>query len=277
MEGFAERALGQFPLSVATSLALESLCGIHPDHSHPSPPLQRHSNFWINVKTLYRNLHGALEKGFSSTATPVGLAETLIEEMETIKKLVEEYSNGRCHVVYYLSNYEGMQKKYPHASVRLDVTEKAKMFTAVYTKTIEAVNRLHPDHGIKLFKLKLEPEGRPEALILTHVPYDLLSEKAFHSLTLIESHTGHLKEKGQWSSKYYEGKELTRIPFREDLIQVFGDKETFHPMASKLRKELLELAEQYRWTAITTRDKIAYSIEHLAHPYTRDVLKSMLV
>ncbi len=271
-----ERALGQFPLSVATSLALESVCGIHPDHSFPEPPINDYREFWINVKTLFRNLVGALEKGDSQSALPVPMAETLIEEMETIKQIVAEYSSGRCAVVFYISNYEGMEKKYPRATLRMDNTQKQKFMTATYVKVIEALNKIHPEHGILLFKLKLEPKKFPRALILTHIAYDLVSYPGFEKLTLVESHTGAIKDRDRWYTKYYNGREIPNIPFREDLLQVFGDSETFRPMAPAVKKDMIDLATKFRWSSITTRDKILFSIETLTNPYLRELIKSLM-
>lgn len=271
-----ERAIGQFPLSVATSLALESLCNIHPDHSYPEPPLWGYQELWINMKTLFRNLMGALEKGEDMAALPVPVAEALLEEMEAIKQIVADYSSGKCKVVFYISNYEGMAKKYPRATLRMDNTEKQKFMQAFYVKTIEALNKIHPDHGIELFKLKLEPKQRTKALILTHIAYDLVSHPSFEKLTLIESHTGALKDREKWYTKYYNGREIPNIPFREDLLQVFGDSETFRPMAPVVKKDLIDLATKYRWSSLTTFDKILFSIENLTNPYLRDLLKAIL-
>lgn len=271
-----ERALGQFPLSVATSLALESACGIHPDHETRNPPLRNHAEFWINMKTLFRNLEGALEKSFAATVMPTPLAEALLQEMEQIRRIVSEYA-PRCKVVFYISNYKGMEKKYPHAQLRVDHTPKQKHAAALYVNTIETLNKINQHHGIEIFELKLEPKGTVDAMILTHVPYDLLSYSKFSNLVLVESHTGNIRQRPQWYSKYYNGSELPMMPFREDLIQVFGDKETFRPMPNKLRKDLIDLATKYNWSTVTTRDKILYCLEKLQDPYSREVLKSMLV
>jgi hypothetical protein len=130
---------------------------------------------------------------------------------------------------------------------------------------------------IQLFKLKIEPKHYPSAMMLTHYAYDLVNYRDFNKLVLLESHTGAIKERAQWYSKYYNGRELAMIPFREDFLQVFGDNEHFRPMDIRLRKDLIEIAIQYKWSSISTTDKILYGINQMKNPYYKEILKDILV
>jgi hypothetical protein len=125
--------------------------------------------------------------------------------------------------------------------------------------------------------LKLHPKVKTNALIITHIAYDLVAHKEFKQLTLLESHTGSFKQQAQWHTKYLNGKELPMIPFREDMLQVFGDSETFRPMDPKMRKEVVEIATRYNWNATTKLEKIRYGISQLNNPYAREVLSAILV
>jgi hypothetical protein len=275
----AGRALGKYPLSIATSLALESAANIHDELKHDRTPILDYQEFWVNLRTLFRNLVGACEAE-DTQLMPGPCAEALDQEMAQIESIVAELTSGRCKVRFYLCTFADLDRRYPQATTRYDTTVRQKEYTMLLKETL----KLLVDHDKKTqakrilgFDVKLKPEAKCKALILTHYPIDLCSEKAFHELVLVESHTGHIKEKAQWYTKYLNGKDLFMMPFREDLLQVLGDKETFRPYPIKQREELLEIAKQYRWTAATTLDKIRYGIDQLKNPFFKAKLRAMLV
>jgi hypothetical protein len=277
-EGIAERAVGQYPLSIATSLALEGLAGIYEDRPESPAPILKYDALWVNLRTLFRNFIGALEKSLAEMMDPVEAAETVSQEMEHLTEIVRDL-NPRCTVHFYVSNYEGMETTYRRATIRRDNTQKQKAFTILQTHAMEALLHKHKgDDNLSVFKRKLEfyKADLPVVCILTHFAYDLLSAKIFKRMDLIESHTGIIKPKALWYTKFYQGRELVMIPFREDMLQVFGDNETFHPMDNKLRKELVEIAKQYNWSQVTTTDRIRYSIDAMKNHWASDILKEII-
>lgn len=275
-EAVAARVIGQYPISIATSLAIEAACGIHLEIIVDKAPILAYQELWINIRTLYRNIMGSLDKDTLLGVVPINLADALGQEMDTIVSIIGDVTNGKTKVIYYVSNYKDIETKYKVGVIRRDNTDKQKEYTEIQTQTIKLLLKAHPDN-ILVFDLKLKSDKQVKTLLLSHYPYDLLSSKSFGSLSLLESHTGSIKEKSQWYSKYYNGKDLVRIPFREDFIQVFGDKETFRPMNNEVRNQIIELAEKYKWSSITTHDKILYSVNTLKDHYFRKILLSILV
>jgi len=271
------RATGQFPISIATSLAIEAALGIFPERPVADAPIGHYEELWINLRTLFRNLYGAFDKGVADTVTIETYAEALNDEMAQIHEIITGKTNGLTRVIYYVSDYADMDKKYPYAVIRRDSTPKQKMFTAMMRDSIELLLKMHPKGNIRTVRLKLKPEHKTKAMIITHIAYDLVSYSDFKELVLLESHTGHIKERGQWASKYYEGTSLSMIPFREDLLQIFGDKEFFRPADIKLRKEIIDVATKYRWGPTTTTEKIKYGIREIKNLFGREILMSILV
>lgn len=280
-DAIAARAVGAYPLSIATSLAVESACGEHPDIPVSRAPILDYPELWINIRTLFRNLMGALDKNTAASVMSPQLATAVAEEMELISSIIRDHTNGRSHVRYYISNYQFNPLKIQHGVLRMDNTAKQKEYTAIQTQTMDIILDWNKEatglNKIMVFDLKLKPDGLPRAMIITHYAYDLLSHSAFSRLTLLESHTGAVKERAQWYTKYENGRDLAMIPFREDFIQVFGDKESFRPGDPKLRRELVEIATKYHWSAITTKDKIVYGINQIQNPYFKEVLRDILV
>jgi hypothetical protein len=278
----SERTIGQLPLSVGTSLAIESALGIHPDIKVNAPPIRQYTEFWVNLKTLYRNMVGSLQADAMNQVLGVPVGEEIRHEMDRIDSMIGDEYNVK--VVYYACNYNHLQQKYPNARIRMDTTAKQKLYTKTMMDALQHLilaeqppAHLKIESRVRVFNTTLKPTVSVKTMILTHVPLDLCSAKHFGELTLLESHTGAIKEKAQWYTKYLQGKDLTRMPFREDLLQIFGDHEMFHPYPIEQRRELMEVAEKYKWTSLTTIDKLRYSIEQLKNPYFKAKLKAMLV
>lgn len=279
-QAIAEREVGQYPLSIATSLALEGATGTHPDLPIKSAPLLDYGEFWINLRTLFRNFMGALHKDAAAGVLPIQIDAAIREEMETIKRIVNEITHGKCKVVFYVSNYAGMDKKYPLAKLRTERTDKQQQYMEIKRQTLQSLLKSLETEGgedIRVFALKLFPQQQNKTLIFTHYAFDLLSWKAFTTLALIESNTGAVKQRPQWYTKYSGGRELSNIPFREDFLQVFGDSRSFFPMNIRIRREVMDLAKQYNWSAITTDEKIRLNIGMMKNLEVRKLLQDLLV
>jgi hypothetical protein len=279
-QAIAEREVGQYPLSVATSLALEGATGIHPEIPIRKAPLLDYGEFWVNLRTLFRNFMGALHKDAAGGVTPLQIDEAIRDEMEQIKRIVKDVTSDRCKVVFYVSNYANMQQKYPHAKLRGERTEKQMEYMEIKRQTLQSLLKNLEQQGgedIRVFALKIFPQQQHKTLIFTHFAYDLLAWKAFSAMDLVESNTGAIKKRAQWYTKYQGGRELSMIPFREDFLQVFGDSRTFFPMNIRIRKAVLELAAQHNWTQVTTSEKIHSNIGHMKDLETRKLLQELLV
>ena len=278
-DAIAERQTGQFPLSIATSLALESANGIHPEMSVDRAPVLAYREFWVNIRTLFRNLLGAMDARSAGIARPEPLGDAIIQEMEAIARIIADASHGMTHVVFYVSEYKDIERKYPLGNVRRDNTERQKEYTANQEQTIQYVldhTTNSEPYKVLVFDLHIKPLTQASTLIMTHYPFDLVSQKNFGELVLLESHTGAIKKRALWYTKYMNGNDLSMIPFNEGFLQVFGDAETFRPMDVRVRRELVELASKNRWNATTTMEKIKYNLNSMQNKYAAEVVKKIL-
>jgi len=256
------RALGAYPLSIATSLAIESAVGVHPDLPKPRVmPIRQYKELWVNLRTLYRNVVGAMSKDIAASIHAIEIAQIMLEEMYHIPDILQHESGQPVKVVYYFNNMKYLVAKYPEASLRTDNTPRQQQATQTLGEVMHLLLQHHKDMVV-LFDDK-PPGNTVDTLIITNIAYDLLWASNFGSLTLLESHTGKIKTKPLWYTKYYSGKELSQIPFTEELLQVFGDTETFHPMDVNLRKAIIELAARRNWSSLTTRARIVEGIGEL--------------
>lgn len=270
----SNRVVGFYPLSIATSLAIEGILGVHPDRPTGKNILSKFSVVWINIRTLYRNLYNSLLKEDVLSVLPAQLFDGLMQEIDQFERIIQTESKNKVSVIYYISDYAKMSQEYPHALLRTDNTESQVAYSFLEKIVLKAVIGAM-DKSIKHYPLKITDSESRKALILTHCSIDLFA-KNFKDLSLWESHTGAVKEKYKWYTKYYQGKDLTMIPFREDFIQIFGDNEHFRPQSIRVRKQLIDLAISTGWSQVTTRDKIIFHLDKLENKETLELVRSIM-
>ncbi len=282
IDAINERAVGQYPISIATSLALESAAGIHPDIPVDKVPILEYKQLWINVRTLFRNFLGSLEPTAANIIAADGVTYALAAEMDQIIQVVTSISEGKTRCVFYYSNYDLDKNKHKGFAehkigvLRVDTTDKQKSYTELHNATMKLL--LPQCDFIKRFDTKIESANIvPPSMILTHYAYDLLSSNKFSKLVLLESHTGHIKDKGQWYTKYLNGKELSQIPFREGFLEIFGDNETYRPADIKLRREIVDIAKKYNWSQVSTHDKLRQGLDEIKNLYFKEVLRGIKI
>jgi hypothetical protein len=279
------RATSAFPLSIATSFALESMFeGPNPpfDPTREKPPAidpHQYQAFWINVATIYRNLLDSVSSTEErNKLLPGDILDFLIYELETIKDVVNHFTQGRLPVVFYHSRYEGMKSAHPWAKLRIPSTTKQLRDRDIRDAVLTPLIKNHTkDFQLRIFKRALETtEVRQKVLILTHYAYDLLSSRKFDDLHLLESHTGLLKKHASFYTKLSNSKDLVRIPFNMCTIQVFGDSQTFFGFPPEVKHDILQLSELAKWNAMTTSDRVRLGISTLKDRLTADILIKML-
>jgi len=263
-----ERTKSQFPLSIATSLAIEGLFGIIVDNINPTPPWVNYTDLFVNVRTLMRNLVGALPPEANNAIQPGEYAAALIEEMTILQNIVGQYSKGRINVHYYACTYNSLTGFYPFAYFKEVKTDKQKLYALVENTTIDRIYQLlGKEHSlVTRYDVNITQPGKA-TLLLSHYPIDLLNVRQTTELALLESHTGSVKLKHRWNSKLYNGKDLTIIPFDRMTIQLFGDHGgLFKPYPKDIRDKILAIAKQYKWHSATTRDRIMQSVQLSKEP-----------
>jgi hypothetical protein len=268
------REVGLLQLSIATSMAIESFCGLSPpkDETVAYNVSDQFDTLWINLRTLYRNYLGSFDA--TSRPRPATVVKDLIDEIYTITRTVAEYSGNRCSVMCYFSNYSDVERKHPGAVVRAMSTDKQKEAYSFSLKVFAELFRQIKKYKIPFLGINdlITKWGFVNNAIITHYAYDLLAHSVTFRLTLLESHTGALKSKALWHTKYLDGKDLPMIPFTRQFLQIFGDKETFRPFDPKVRRDIVEIAKKYKWNGNTSDSMIRYGLGSMKNRYALDVI-----
>jgi len=264
----AKRDKGEAPLSIGTSLALESLGGFGEFPSN-SPPIHKHDELWVNLRTIFRNCYNAIDRDYRSDLQDADMIDAVLDDMRVLVSTIELKSLGKMPVIFYISSFKGFETMFPKAKWKTLSTKKQQVEHALEEATLKALlseNYRPHDMDIREYNVKITDRGGVAAM-LTHYPIDLLWHRKFTKLTLLESHTGSLKPRAEWYTKLTGGKRYNRIPFNRLTIQVFGDGNgLFASMSAAFKNRILEVAEQDRWTPVTTDDKVRYSINKIYDP-----------
>lgn len=260
----AARQISGFPVSLATSLSLESLFPMQlkpydPERKVPQVvDLNKYGDCWFNVSTLFRNMVGALDREVASKIPPRDYAMALETEIDVINSLFLNEGRGVCKPQFYVCNYDKLKMtglKLFH--LREDKTDIQRAYTKKHDDTVKLM--LKTNDVIRNFDLEIKTQGpRTNAIVLTHQPWDLLSHKNFNRLDLLESNTGRLKSRYLWSTKYYPigTADMSILPFNRKLLLLIGDRSLIHPQDMKVRRLVLECAVKNKWTSMTTESKV---------------------
>lgn len=208
---------------------------------------------WVNVETLFRNFYNSLAD--PEHANPNDILREFLLEVEDLAAIL---SGQSVEVFYYRTSPDAeLSRMFKHAKIKVARTPKQLAFAAIENKTVNEAVKLLPPNSVKQFKIKLFGDINMETHILTHNPLDLISQYNFGRLLLVESHTGAIKEPHQWIAKIATKPEYERLPFNILTIQVLGDKgKQFLSMPPSVKKELLGIAAQGRWSPVTGMEKV---------------------
>ena len=277
-QALSSRELGQIPVSIGTSLALEGAFGILEDNHNANPIINNVDVVYVNIRTLIRNMVGAIETEALHSVFPEDLAYILVNELTTIEQAVSVFTEGRVKVQPYLCNYRQLPKRFQFAILKNANTERQRWAALREENTvIEFKNILHEHPSIIPIETDMDlPRDNRRVLLLSNYAIDLLQRYRFSAITLLESHTGATKPPALWYTKLTNGKDLTNIPFDRMTLQFFGDNgNLFTGFPIKYRRVMLDIAVKNHWTALTTKDLIISSIKKAYEPELELLVKNL--
>lgn len=236
-----QRSQSGFPLSVGTGLALETLMRptqevLDPGRSVPSKPDDvSYTNYLFNVSTLARNVITSVPYADLVRCSTADVVDTLLEEMDYLKTLFQMQD---MNLSFYINSYSYAKSTYPD-KLRKATTQQQLHSFDLTEKCVKAAASTFPT--LK-FSKDIHIDKSSVTLVLTHVPWDLLSYGRFRRLDLLESHTGAIKTRKQFNTKYYKlgDKDMSFLPFMEYLLVTFGDTIMFKPAPLKDRQSLYD-------------------------------------
>lgn len=238
----SDRAMSGFPLSIGTSLALTTLFEpiqeeIDPDREVTRlEDLSKYDLYVFNVETLVRNILSSVPSDIFMKLKPGEVYETLVEELEFI---IGMFGSMGLSTKFFINTYRYFKDQYKD-DLRVANTPKQLHEQSLTNYALDKIKKdITFRDSIDTFTHMVSYRNTT-SLIFTHIPADLLSYDKFRVLDLLESHTGAIKTRKDFNSKYYPlpREDMSSLPFFEYLLTTFGDKVMFKPKPIKERKKV---------------------------------------
>lgn len=277
---YIERTTSGFPLSIGTGLAFESLFPIRTatiDATRVPPvseldrqkALNAHSYLVVNLFTLARNIVASITPDQQASLSPTSFYETLEFEIVMIVDILRNEGGGKLTPLFIHTD---------GSDLKLDETRKLVTLRQPSSPRLEMVDKITTAAIKKLAKTtQYVTSGlvmnsldniirKLGVILLTSNPLDLLERKHFVRLTLLESHTGKLKDYPDFYTKLYPvpNEDLSIIPFNRMSLYIFGDKHVIRPYPMQARQLMLKVAKERKWNANTSARQMLSDMENFA-------------
>ena len=274
------RTTTSFGVSIGTGLMLESV--FQPTHERYDTErviptrvdLKNYDGWLINGYTLLRNIVTACKEPIEVDTLTSKNIERIMEEIETewaiIQSLLLSNNLDENFIMLFVPKYEKLIKRFNIAkdtSVKYITNNETihKLFRQPLMSTSEQIAKLTTVED----KVVASYAGF-KYLLTSHYTLDLLQSNKW---TLLESHTGVLKDSHLWYTKYhaYGTNDLSHLPMVDILLFMLGDDQLVVGMPRKIKSELYKISIEKKWTFRTTRDKIKSDLS--ANPILAPLLK----
>lgn len=275
------REMGELPISIGTSFSIQGLYNTHPDRKPEKIlPASKGDVLYINVRTMLRNIFNATDSDKVVHVKAKDYVTCIKDEIQDINSFMENQEH-KLQLYFYLPNYASITKEFGNtAELRMPSTDLQKQKLEIEKQVfsiLEQEQKALPEERryINVIDMEIKTKDRQRAFILTHLPVDLLYAKGFANVLLIESHTGKVKAENEWYTKF-SADASERIPFNKATLTFFGDSGgMFKPQHHKARKAIMDIADKYKWTYHTTKDKILQNLKFGGQGHIEQVMRQM--
>lgn len=275
------REMGELPISIGTSFSIQGLYNSHPDRKPEKIlPASKGDVLYINVRTMLRNIFNATDSDKVVHVKAKDYVTCIKDEIQDINSFMENQEH-KLQLYFYLPNYASITKEFGNtAELRMPSTDLQKQKLEIEKQVfsiLEQEQKALPEERryINVIDMEIKTKDRQRAFILTHLPVDLLYAKGFANVLLIESHTGKVKAENEWYTKF-SADASERIPFNKATLTFFGDSGgMFKPQHHKARKAIMDIADKYKWTYHTTKDKILQNLKFGGQGHIEQVMRQM--
>ena len=228
---------------------------------------------YMNMQTLFRNFYESLDDPGSIPTS--SMRRTFLEELETIEAIVRDFLPGKIEPVFYHMSYKSVKRQMKYAKLKKPTTKKQIAYAGAEDKVLSWLFKQKWASNIARLDSNISG-GNTRAFIITHYAVDLLGYLSFRDLCLLESYTGELKDRTQWSDKLTNPEKYGHLPFCALTIQVIGDgANMFLSNGRKFTDVLMTLAEKNNWHPATKLMKIRYDLGKWTDKYSATILTEM--
>lgn len=251
--GLNPEAVSDIGSNIASAIVLEKLAEQN----------IKNVKFYVNVFTLFRNFVNCLDgnnadktKNFKSA---MGINKVISNFIEDTKIFSEAALSLNLDIVLYVPDYTKVYKTLKYVR-ELEDFNGIKYYINLHQ--VDAGKQvLKSFKGIAIKTTHKIPYSK-NMLILTHIGLDLLNYVKYKDVRLIESHTGEIKLKDKWYTKYFKigNKNMSIMPFNSIMYYILGDSDIVKPQNIKLRKHLYKIALEKKWYSDMSKNETLHSL-----------------
>lgn len=260
-KSFGNRTVGASGISIGTHLMFEAVEEFRDIKLYDEQreidkvSVNKYKMHIFNMYTVIRNIANSFENvtDIADMLQHQNMLDILIDEINNIMVL---YMDAECQLVFWSPDYTELYKSFNKGKpTNENVTYQKHLNIKAFLDT----NKEKLQHTVRYTGYKL-PRIEGDVLITTNMVVDLLNDS---NLTLFESHTGVMKTKSEFNSKYKKfGKnDISHLPFIEDLLYFLGDDVFILTAPVNVKRELLEISKANNWNIKTTKSKLISDIK----------------
>lgn len=219
--------------------------------------LESYDKHIYNIYTIIRNILGSY-----SDINPIEFITTsqfptiLQNEIKTIASL---YGSTNCKPLIFYPNYEDLYKAYNKNKKNIEtVTFKQHMAVRDFLKKYDKDVGIDVCNDKKSYKFPKELVSA-KTLVTTHIGLDLFNHGDFK---LLESHTGALKSRIEFPTKYrkYGQHDMSQYPWMEVLYFLLGDHVFVKTADLRTKNKVLAIFSQYKVNLKTDPARLAITL-----------------
>lgn len=270
------RSVGEFNVSIGTSVAIEHLLGHGDRTSKAKTPYTNYQCLVVNVRTLVRNYLSSYKAVELETLTTETLLNGLIGEIVLLSNIIADQTRGNLRMSIYNLDYSAIERSLPRANFKKKFTTKQERNLMLERKLAELVvlksGFLMDYVNIENTSREIKHGGRRN-ILMSHYPVDFL----FTPLTfdLLESHTGKIKKPYELNTKLKRAPSNT--PFNRYTLQIYGDSSgNILSQAAAIYSELSKILNDTPSISPVTQDvKFLKAVKTKASSELRSVLSRL--
>lgn len=219
--------------------------------------LSTYTLYVFNTATLLRNLIRSIHYSDLTTISKNDIYETLLEEIEFITHFFE---TNNLNVKFYVNTYQYVKDTYKEKKcLRVASTDKQFYIDNIMSYCLD---KLKKNDDVDVFYKDIKYSKEDRVLLFTHIAFDLLSYGNFLKLDLLESHTGKIKTRKDWWTKYHAipDVDMSFLPMMEYFLSIFGDSTMFKPAPIKERMDLYNVMKKKGINPLTSELALSFQL-----------------
>lgn len=248
-------------VNIGIGLMLESLFNVKDryDDKREIPKkidIEKYDYHFYNIITFIRNIVQSIKSKDYSTQDVTNI---LIDELNYINSTY--YTNIKTKMILFIPDYKKLileynkDKEYTPTQADAELVEYMEYVKTLSTDKLKGLN-------VNIVRQDRKEHNTNNILLTTSY---LLDIAMLGNHDWLESHTGVLKNKHNFNSKYATiGKrDLKHLPYNKTLHMILGDKTLVKPVKISIRTEIYEISINKKWNTLTSEEKIKQDIKSI--------------